>query len=74
MPLGVDAEEEETVSPPPKQFNSLQGVPVTNLALKKGDSEKRYTGLNKVTLKHITNLLEDDDECFCRDNVHKLIM
>lgn len=73
VPLGNDDMEEEEVGMS-KQAEFLQGLPLTSLAMKKRDSDIRSPGLNKETLKHITNLLDDDDECFCRDNVQKLIM
>ena len=25
-------------------------------------------------IKHITSLLDDDDDCFCRENVQQLVM
>ena len=45
-----------------------------SLRMAKQDSDLKSPGLNKNTLQHITKLLDDDDECFCKDNVQKLLM
>lgn len=76
VPLCED-EGEEIISPQLSKADFLNGgARVSNLVIKQQESgtELRSPSPLKSNLKQITNLLDDDDECFCLDNMQKLAM
>ena len=57
---------------------TLPGVEVSNNAvemkLERQESQDVRSPLIKQSLKHITNLLDDDDECLCPDSINQMVM
>ena len=78
MPPLLEDDGEEICSPKLIMEDFLNGgTRVSNLKIRQQESgtELRSPSPEKANIAHITNLLDDDDDhCFCIDNMQKMMM